>query len=81
MKKLVRVCPACENAICPICGGCISCGECLCVAERAVARLHLSFGIIDGNDKPSNTARSRLVQGWAKFARRVRSYFKGSVPA
>jgi hypothetical protein len=31
--------------------------------------------------KPPNKAWSRLVEGWAKFARRVRSYFKGSAPA
>ena len=31
--------------------------------------------------KPPNTAWNRLVEGWAKFARRVHSYFKGSAPA
>lgn len=31
--------------------------------------------------KPSNAAWSRLVEGWAKFARRIRSYFKGELPA
>lgn len=30
---------------------------------------------------PSNTAWSRLVEGWAKFARRVRYYFKRDFPA
>lgn len=28
-----------------------------------------------------NIASSRLIEGWAKFARRVRSYFKSESPA
>jgi hypothetical protein len=64
------------------------------MAQRAmIVFYHPSFAIVKEGEilpvlnvryeliTPSNTAWSRLVEGWANFACRVRSYFKGESPA